>query len=106
MANQTLRTPESLSNDSLVKVTHVDSPVRFYCRLVADDESFGQLNDLIAKHVASKQTDSSIGDLLLDEQVLIFSSVHNCWCRARLLNSYQDVKSPPSVVKVSLICSE
>lgn len=84
------------AQQSAVLVTHVESPVLFYCRLLAEhEEAFGRLQ---AKIDAQIETDGSSAHQSMPNihggqggrnlVVLVYSTIRDRWCRGRLL-SYQ-----------------
>ena len=83
------------AQQSAVLVTHVESPVLFYCRLLAEhEEAFGRLQAKIDAQIetgggggSAHQTMPNIhgGRNLV---VLVYSTIRDRWCRGRLL-SYQ-----------------
>lgn len=96
------------AQQSAVLVTHVESPVLFYCRLLAEhEEAFGRLQ---AKIDAQIETGGSAHQPMPNIHggrnlvVLVYSTIRDRWCRGRLL-SYQanSVDGTPINAKVCLI---
>lgn len=94
--------PAVVGDRALVTVTHCNSPVEFYCRLLADGERFNSLQALIDQCVQSGATGlpefepNTPGGI-----VLVYSIIHNCWCRAQLLSCNRGQDSRPINAKVN-----
>lgn len=87
---------------ALVTVTHCNSPVEFYCRLLSDNDSFSNLQTLIDQFVQSGAT--GLPEFEPNEFsgiVLVYSIIHNCWCRAQLLSCNRDKDLRPITAKVN-----
>ncbi|OTF83809.1 Tudor domain-containing protein, partial [Euroglyphus maynei] len=92
--------------DETVIVTHVNSPTLFYCRIEQDIERYEQLKQLIRQHIDSEPhsmpdlTKRNSGSII---SALVYSDIHNDWCRARLISMKLDHNHKPICAKVRLI---
>lgn len=65
-----------------VVVTHIETPEKFFSRLVTDESEFTQMNELIWDAVRSPFAEElDCKYLESDAQVLAFSTIHQIWCR-------------------------
>ncbi|XP_054165354.1 uncharacterized protein LOC128962944 [Oppia nitens] len=75
-------------SDESVRVTHVETPERFYCRLVSDDQPLAALNELIAGQTQcgplAVHVLVAIDDVRPGEHLLAYSTIHQQWCRCRV----------------------
>ncbi|XP_027194869.1 uncharacterized protein LOC113789520 [Dermatophagoides pteronyssinus] len=97
----------NMSDYESVIVTHVDNPTLFYCRIEQDIERYEQLKQLIGQHIDSEP--HSMPDLFRCRNsstsitALVYSEIHNEWCRARLISMKIDRNHKPICAKVWLI---
>lgn len=95
----------NMSDYESVIVTHVDNPTLFYCRIEQDIERYEQLKQLIGQHIDSEP--HSMPDLFRCRNsstsitALVYSEIHNEWCRARLISMKIDRNHKPICAKVN-----
>ena len=102
--------PELGNSHESVVVTHVESPVRFYCRRTLESEKFSTLQRNIVQSVDSQlgETFPDLSDGANLKFILVFSTIRNKWCRGRVLSYHLNVNNRPLFAKVSsfvLVCS-
>jgi len=75
-------------SDEKVVVTHVETPEKFFARLASDGERVDTLDDTIYRRVMSTafapDLTPHLTDLMTDDHVLAYSTIHQRWCRARV----------------------
>lgn len=94
-----------LVNGESVVVAHVESPVRFYCRLETDEPGFHQLNDVIGRQVTTghKQLPDLLEAECLHQPILVYSSIRDRWCRGKLLSFHRNKLNSPAYAKVCCV---
>lgn len=98
---------ELASGAESVFVTHVESPVLFFCRQLAYEEIFKALQEMIDTHVDLIKAEAPDGNPISgpDQCVLVFSLIRNRWCRGRILSYQRNADFKPINAKVCRICS-
>ncbi|KAI2797385.1 Tudor domain-containing protein 6 [Blomia tropicalis] len=96
---------EPLANRQSVLITHVESPILFYCRFVTDEEQFSTLERKILEHVNSVELSvPNIEELVEPKKyILVYSVIRQRWCRGRVLSYQCNSELKPINAKIRLI---
>ena len=95
---------DNSNGPKLVQVTHVESPVLFYCRLLSDEDKFQALQDKINRLIQVQSfPDKDVSLPTFDganKYILVYSSILDRWCRGQLLSYQSNKDQKPIIAKV------